>query len=43
MTSKKLLNGHHYSYKINRRVEQGTITNLMAWYAAEEICRMFDE
>jgi len=24
------------------KCEQGTITNLMAWFAAEEVCRMFD-
>lgn len=23
--------------------EQGTITNVMAWFAAEEICRMFED
>ena len=31
-----------YKYLGGGRPEQGTITNLMAWYAAEEVCRMFD-
>jgi hypothetical protein len=25
------------------RPSQGTITNLMAWYAAEEVCRFFED
>lgn len=32
-----------YKYIGGGRCEQGTITNLMAWFAAEEVCRMFDE
>ena len=31
-----------YKYLGGGRPEQGTITNLMAWFAAEEVCRMFD-
>ncbi len=31
-----------YKYLGGGRVEQCTITNLMAWFAAEEVCRMFD-
>lgn len=31
-----------YKYLGGGKPERGTITNLMAWYAAEEICRMFD-
>ncbi len=30
-----------YKYLGGGRCEQGTITNLMAWFAAEEVCRMF--
>ena len=32
-----------YKYIGGGKCEQGTITNLMAWFAAEEVCRMFDE
>ena len=32
-----------YKYLGGGKCEQCTITNLMAWYAAEEVCRMFDE
>jgi len=32
-----------YRYLSGAKCEQGTITNLMAWFAAEEVCRMFDE
>jgi hypothetical protein len=31
-----------YKYIGGGRPEQGTITNVMAWFAAEEVCRMFD-
>ncbi len=31
-----------YKYLGGGRCEQSTITNLMAWYAAEEVCRMFE-
>lgn len=31
-----------YKYLSGGKPGQGTITNLMAWYAAEEVCRMFD-
>ena len=31
-----------YKYLGGGRCEQSKITNLMAWYAAEEVCRMFD-
>lgn len=31
-----------YKYLGGGKVEQGTITNVMAWFAAEEVCRMFD-
>lgn len=31
-----------YKYLSGGKPEQGTITNLMAWFAAEEVCRMFD-
>jgi len=31
-----------YKYLGGGRCEQSMITNLMAWYAAEEVCRMFD-
>ena len=31
-----------YKYLGGGRCDQGTITNLMAWYALEEICRLFD-
>lgn len=32
-----------YRYLGGGRCEQSTITNLMAWFALEEVCRMFDE
>jgi hypothetical protein len=32
-----------YKYLGGAKCEQSTITNLMAWFAAEEICRMFEE
>ena len=32
-----------YRYLGGGRCEQSQITNLMAWFAAEEVCRMFDE
>ncbi|MCK9220224.1 MAG: hypothetical protein M0P47_09275 [Bacteroidales bacterium] len=32
-----------FKYLGGGRPEQGTITNTMAWFAAEEVCRMFDE
>ena len=32
-----------YRYLGGGRCEQSTITNVMAWFAAEEVCRMFDE
>jgi len=31
-----------YKYLGGGKPEQGTITNVMAWYAAEEVCRMFE-
>jgi hypothetical protein len=31
-----------YKYLGGGRCEQSTITNLMAWFAAEEVCRMFE-
>lgn len=31
-----------YKYLGGAKCEQSTITNLMAWFAAEEVCRMFD-
>jgi hypothetical protein len=31
-----------YRYLGGAKCEQSTITNLMAWFAAEEVCRMFD-
>ncbi len=31
-----------YKYIGGGRPEQGTITNVMAWFAAEEVCRMFE-
>jgi len=31
-----------YKYLGGGKPEQGTITNLMAWFAAEEVCRMFE-
>lgn len=32
-----------YRYLGGGRPEQGQITNLMAWFAAEEVCRMFED
>lgn len=32
-----------YKYLGGSRPEQCTITNLMAWFAAEEVCRMFED
>lgn len=32
-----------YKYLGGGRPEQGAITNLMAWFAAEEVCRMFED
>ena len=32
-----------YRYLGGGKCEQGTITNLMAWFAAEEVCRMFED
>lgn len=31
-----------YKYLGGGRPAQGAITNVMAWFAAEEVCRMFD-
>lgn len=31
-----------YKYLGGGRPTQGAITNVMAWFAAEEVCRMFD-
>jgi len=31
-----------YKYLGGGRPQQGTITNVMAWFAAEEVCRLFD-
>lgn len=31
-----------YKYLGGGKIKQCTITNLMAWFAAEEVCRMFD-
>lgn len=31
-----------YKYLGGGRPKQGAITNVMAWFAAEEVCRMFD-
>ncbi len=31
-----------YKYLGGGKPEQGTITNVMAWFAAEEVCRMFE-
>ena len=30
-----------YRYLGGAKVEQGSITNVMAWFAAEEVARMF--
>jgi hypothetical protein len=32
-----------YRYLGGGRCEQSTITNLMAWFAAEEVCRWFED
>lgn len=32
-----------YRYLGMSKVEQGSITNALAWFAAEEVCRMFEE
>lgn len=32
-----------YKYIGGGRPDQGTITNVMAWFAAEEVCRMFED
>jgi len=32
-----------YKYLGGAKVQQGSVTNIMAWFAAEEVCRMFDE
>lgn len=32
-----------YKYLGGARCEQSTITNVMAWFAAEEVCRLFDD
>lgn len=32
-----------YKYLGGGKCEQSTITNLMAWFAAEEVCRMFED
>lgn len=32
-----------YKYLGGGRNEKSTITNLMAWFAAEEVCRMFED
>lgn len=32
-----------YKYLGGGRPEQGTITNLMAWFAGEEVCRAYDD
>lgn len=31
-----------YRYLGGGKVERGEITNIMAWFGAEEVCRMFD-
>lgn len=31
-----------YKYLGGGRCQQSTVTNLMAWFAAEEVCRMFE-
>jgi hypothetical protein len=31
-----------YKYIGGGKPEQGTITNVMAWFALEEVCRLFD-
>lgn len=32
-----------YKYLAGVKPEQGAITNVMAWFAAEEVCRMFED
>ena len=32
-----------YKYLGGGKPDQGTVTNVLAWFAAEEVCRMFDE
>ena len=32
-----------YRYLGGGKCDQSSITNVMAWFAAEEVCRMFDE
>lgn len=32
-----------YKYLGGGRPDQGAITNIMAWFAAEEVCRMFED
>lgn len=32
-----------YRYLVGGRPEQGTITNVMAWFAAEEVARAYDD
>lgn len=32
-----------YKYLGGGKPEQSTVTNLMAWFAAEEVCRMFED
>ena len=32
-----------YRYLSGAKCEQSTITNIMAWYALEEVCRMFED
>ena len=32
-----------YRYLGGGKVDQGAITNVMAWFAAEEVCRMFED
>ena len=32
-----------YKYLGGCKPEQGAITNVLAWFAAEQVCRMFDE
>jgi hypothetical protein len=32
-----------YKYIGGGKPEQGTITNVMAWFALEEVCRMFED
>lgn len=32
-----------YKYLAGVKPDQGAITNVMAWFAAEEVCRMFED